>query len=361
MAEPLCPYFRKCAGCTTQHLDYSLQLENKKKKILDGTRINEAEVFSAEPYYYRNRMEFFWKEKSLCLRGKKSELVQIDRCVIAEEKIYGLMKEINRFFQEKDDFHGVVIRVTKQSSSLSFTLKSGFSEEIVDTIKEFSTITTAEKVIITFISSFDEFYSDNYIVIKGEEYLEEELLGRRFKFSIQGFFQNNTIMAEKMQKYVSGLLEKYTTQKAELLDLYSGVGTFGIINGDKFEKVTLVESFAPAVELAKKNMIENKIKNGQAYALTGEQIGRIKFNPDLYVITDPPRVGMEQRSIAELNRLKPHLIVYVSCNVEQLKKDLLKFKNYVVKSAALFDLFPQTNHSEAVVELVLTTKEDLKK
>src|SRR3989344_5767858 len=240
MAEPLCPYFRKCAGCTTQHLDYSLQLENKKKKILDGTRINEAEVFSAEPYYYRNRMEFFWKEKSLCLRGKKSELVQIDRCVIAEEK--------------------------------------------VDTIKEFSTITTAEKVIITFISSFDEFYSDNYIVIKGEEYLEEELLGRRFKFSIQGFFQNNTIMAEKMQKYVSGLLEKYTTQKAELLDLYSGVGTFGIINGDNFEKVTLVESFAPAVELAKKNMIENKIKNGQAYALTGEQIGRIKFNPDLYVI-----------------------------------------------------------------------------
>jgi tRNA/tmRNA/rRNA uracil-C5-methylase (TrmA/RlmC/RlmD family) len=42
----------------------------------------------------------------------------------------------------------------------------------------------------------------------------------------------------------------------------------------------------------------------------------------------------------------------VSCNVEQLGKDLPKFKNYRIKSAAMFDLFPQTLHSESVVELV---------
>ena len=86
--------------------------------------------------------------------------------------------------------------------------------------------------------------------------------------------------------------------------------------------------------------------------LSGGQIGRLKFTSPLYVITDPPRVGMEQKAIAELHKLKPEVIIYISCSVEQLQKDLAKFKGYVLKSAALFDLFPQTNHMEAVVELV---------
>jgi tRNA/tmRNA/rRNA uracil-C5-methylase (TrmA/RlmC/RlmD family) len=50
--------------------------------------------------------------------------------------------------------------------------------------------------------------------------------------------------------------------------------------------------------------------------------------------------------------LKPQVIIYVSCNVQQLAKDLAKFKDYTIKSAAMFDLFPQTNHLESVVELV---------
>ena len=74
---------------------------------------------------------------------------------------------------------------------------------------------------------------------------------------------------------------------------------------------------------------------------------------DLYVITDPPRVGMHEETIIQLRKLKPKLIIYISCNVDQLAKDLPKFKDYKIKSAAVFDLFPQTNHMESVIELVL--------
>jgi len=62
---------------------------------------------------------------------------------------------------------------------------------------------------------------------------------------------------------------------------------------------------------------------------------------------------MHPKAILELNEHKPKVIIYVSCNVEQLSKEIPRFKNYSVKSAAMFDLFPQTPHIEAVVELVL--------
>jgi tRNA/tmRNA/rRNA uracil-C5-methylase (TrmA/RlmC/RlmD family) len=78
----------------------------------------------------------------------------------------------------------------------------------------------------------------------------------------------------------------------------------------------------------------------------------VSLPAQLFVILDPPRSGMHQKTIEQLNRLKPKAMLYVSCNVQQLKKDIAKFRSYAVKSAALFDFFPQTPHSEAVVELV---------
>ena len=62
---------------------------------------------------------------------------------------------------------------------------------------------------------------------------------------------------------------------------------------------------------------------------------------------------MHPKAIERLNELKPKAIIYVSCNVEQLGKEIPRFKNYKIKSVAMFDLFPQTPHIEAVIELVL--------
>jgi tRNA/tmRNA/rRNA uracil-C5-methylase (TrmA/RlmC/RlmD family) len=70
------------------------------------------------------------------------------------------------------------------------------------------------------------------------------------------------------------------------------------------------------------------------------------------VITDPPRSGMHPDTVIDLNKRKPKAIIYISCNIQQLSKDIPKFYDYDLKSAALFDLFPQTPHCEGVVELV---------
>ena len=61
---------------------------------------------------------------------------------------------------------------------------------------------------------------------------------------------------------------------------------------------------------------------------------------------------MHQKTVNHLNQLLPEAIIYISCNPQQLGKDIPRFRKYKIKSVALFDLFPQTFHSEAIVELV---------
>ena len=185
-----------------------------------------------------------------------------------------------------------------------------------------------------------------------KETLTENYLGKKFGFSAFGFFQNNTEVAEMMLKYVHEIFSGYDIKNTQLLDLYGGVGTFGIINADLFENVVIVESYKPSVDMASINVTNNKIDNVSAVCLNAKSMGRIKFNDKLFVITDPPRSGMEQKTIDTLKKLKPEVIIYVSCNAEQLGKDIKKFKEYTIRSAALFDMFPQTRHCETVVELI---------
>jgi len=376
----ICPYFDHCSGCTTQNIPYSKQLENKKENLaalLNKHTFPFIQVFFGQEFSYRNRMEFIFHSKGLGLRAKDNpkRIIDIDHCPISMPKINTLLTEVRNYFSEANNFNinsfnlnlkrglfrGVVIRSTLLGdSSLSFVLNedisergvAGEKEKAMSQIKEFSLKTTAKNVVITFVqSNIDDLYSSNYLVIKGRDYLEEELCGKKFSFPIQGFFQNNPKVAEKMFNYVNTLLQKYPTNNAELMDLYSGVGTFGIVSSKLFSKTIFVESFSESVNFSQKNMKENSLKNASAHILQAHQLSRLKFSPDLYVIADPPRAGMEEKAIIQLNTLKPKVIVYVSCNPQQLSKDLAKFKQYTIKSIALFDLFPHTWHSEVVVEL----------
>ena len=116
----------------------------------------------------------------------------------------------------------------------------------------------------------------------------------------------------------------------------------------------MVESFIPSVRVAQKNISLNSVRNAKIIGLDAKRFKVIEFDKEqkLFVITDPPRSGMHPKTIARLNELCPDAIIYVSCNVDQLGGDLAKFDGFRIKSAAMFDFFPQTPHSESVIELV---------
>ena len=251
--------------------------------------------------------------------------------------------------------HALIRATSAGDTAISFVLNEDSSKKelMTEKIKEFALNSSANNIQISFLEAeHDESTSDRFITIKGNEYLNEILCSKKFNFPIQGFFQNNTPMAEKMHEYIHTLLQQYPTTKASLLDLYGGVGTFGIINADLFKDVTIIESVSPAILYANQNIINNQIKNAKALLLDAKSLGRVKLGTPLYVIADPPRTGMDQKAIDQLKSRNPEVIIYISCNLEQLAKELPKFKLYEIKSIALLDLFPQTNHCETVVELV---------
>jgi 23S rRNA (uracil1939-C5)-methyltransferase len=369
MAEPLCKYFGQCGGCASQHIDYATQLDSKRKQLAHSISVeaDSIEVFSDKEYYYRNRMDLIFTPRGIGLRKKGDwrSIVDVEQCVIANEKLNVLIKEVREHFRNVDFFdvrknegtyRYVVIRTPGNTSSLSFVINedSHKTGEAIDKIKAYAKVSTAENIIVTYVpKQTDMSISEEFFVVKGSDMLTENYQGKIFTYSVQGFFQNNTLMADKMHEYVHNLCMKYQSKNLTLLDLYAGVGTFGINNCDLFKDLFIVEADKHCVQAARINIEKNKIENTQILELDAMQLKKVNLpDKELFVITDPPRSGMHPKTIEQLNRLKPKVIIYISCNIEQLGRDLPKFKDYELKSSALFDLFPHTPHAEGVVELV---------
>ncbi|NTV23278.1 MAG: 23S rRNA (uracil(1939)-C(5))-methyltransferase RlmD [Nanoarchaeota archaeon] len=364
MAIPLCPYYGACGGCSLQHFDHAMQLDIKKKALFSLIKFDNIEIISGNPYHYRNRLDLVFHPSGLGFRkkGEWNKIIDIEKCAIGNERLNTLLAEVRKHFVNSDyydlnrktgTFRYAVIRTPKEESSISFVLdaKSTRISEAVEKIKTYSAVSTADNIIVTYVER-DDSISEDFFVVKGKDMLVDTFLGKKLAYSVQGFFQNNPEIAEKMIQLVYSLLEKYPTKSASLLDLYGGVGTFGIVCSGLFSHTTIVESFAKSIDAANANILANNLKNISAYALEANKLRRLKLCDPLYLITDPPRSGMDQKSIDIIKELSPEVIIYVSCNPQQLAKDILKFKKYQLKSAYLLDMFPQTYHYEAVVELV---------
>lgn len=367
MVKPKCKYFNKCGGCLLQNKEYKEQLELKKSVLTEITGFKKIPVFFGKPFNYRNRLDLIFHKGGLGFRARKKwhEIVDIESCEIGEKRINELITEIKKEFknidafdliEKKGTYKFVVIRTPKNDSLISFVLnsKSKNLEKAINKIISFSKKCSAKNVLIALVEpERDTTISDNIKIIKGSNLLNENLMDHNFIFSGQGFFQNNTEMAEKMHEYCNQLIKKYNTKNTCLLDLYGGVGTFGIINSNLFNKVIIAENVKNAIDCAKINIKNNHVKNADAKVLDAKHIKMLNLKAPLFVITDPPRGGMHPKTIIYLNKIKPKVIIYISCNIKQFEKELNMLRNYKIKSVALFDLFPQTEHSESVIELVL--------
>jgi len=366
MIEPRCPYFGKCGGCSSQDLDYNSQLETKKEKLAKAIGFDNIQIFSGQEYGYRHRMDLIFHPKGLGFREKGSwhKAVDVKQCAISNAKLNSLIGEIREFFQgvesfdhkhNEGTFRYAVIRTPPSDSSVSIVLNT--EAENLETARQrivrFAAQTSAANVLITYVIPHrDVSVSENYEVVKGTDMIHEEYLGRTFWYPVQGFFQNNHEMSESMHSYCHERLRSYPTDKAHLIDLYGGVGTFGIINAGLFQTITTVESYEPAVNACQKNMVENKISNLNPVLLDAKRLRTLELPRPLYVIADPPRNGIHPKALKRMRELQPGLILYVSCNIKLLGSELKELDTCTIKSAALFDLFPQTPHQEAVIELV---------
>ena len=200
----------------------------------------------------------------------------------------------------------------------------------------------------------DTIYDQDVVCYKGREYILEEMEGLQFSINAKSFYQTNSEQAYELYKLTrefAGL-----TGQEIVYDLYTGTGTIAQFVSKQALKVIGVESVPEAILDAKANAKRNSIEN--CHFFVGDM--KVVFNdafiaqhgqPDV-VITDPPRDGMHKEVVAQLLKIAPQRIVYVSCNSATQARDLaLLDEGYKVTRVRPVDMFPQTHHVENIVLL----------
>lgn len=196
-------------------------------------------------------------------------------------------------------------------------------------------------------------------LIWGVDHLEEELLGLRFKISLGSFFQTNPASAERLYQRVLDHVTECSTEEGVIMDLFCGTGTIAQLMARHLpeREIIGVDIAESSIKDARKNAALNEVENAKFFS---SDVGKfLKANPEYSgqietIILDPPRNGVEGKSLQKVIDLDARNIVYVSCNPATQARDskTLKEAGYDVKSYCLVDQFPHTSHIEGIAVFI---------
>ncbi|MCY6371250.1 23S rRNA (uracil(1939)-C(5))-methyltransferase RlmD [Clostridium ganghwense] len=380
--EPVCSIYKRCGGCSLQHMSYEAQLEFKKNRVRDVLeRIGKLEDYvlhdtlgMKEPYRYRNKVQLPVGEENGEIKigfyaPRSHNIIDMDTCYIQDEiadKVVKLTKEwMNKFnlkaYNEEDNSGIVrhimirrgfktkevmVVIVTRQNS---FPYKEEFVELIRENIKEVTSIVQNINHKKTNV-----ILGEKCITLYGEDFISDYIGEFKFNISPLSFFQVNPIQTEVL--YNKALEYADLSGKEVVFDAYCGTGTISLFLSKKANKVYGVEIVQQAIENAKINAKQNNINNVEFQVGKSEEaipeLIKNGIKADV-VVVDPPRKGCDKVLLEAITEMKPERIVYVSCDPSTLARDLaiLKEEGYKTVEVQPVDMFPQTGHVETVVKI----------
>ena len=188
-------------------------------------------------------------------------------------------------------------------------------------------------------------------VLYGKGYIEDSLMGLKFRISARSFYQINPVQTEVL--YGKALELAGLKGKETVIDAYCGIGTIGLLAAKKAGNVIGVELNPDAVRDAIGNAKGNKITNARFFSGdAGEfmiDMADQEEKADV-VFMDPPRSGSTEAFLDAVARLAPKTVVYISCGPETQARDvkyLLK-KGYRAEGAWPVDMFPMTDEIENI-------------
>ncbi len=382
--EPDCATYEKCGGCVLRHIKYFETLRMKeqavqntlKKELGHDVKVEKC-IPMAEPYYYRNKLQYpvGQNENAKAVMGVFSErshrIIPPVDCKIQNETAQKVAKSILEFVNEnnisgynEEENSGllrhIIIRVGNSTKEIMVTLVvTDFNipkeRELVNfLIKKYPKIRTIAKNLNSNITNV--VLGDKTKTIYGDGYIFDYLKEFKFKISPLSFYQVNSIQTEKL--YSKAVEYASLTGKETVFDLYCGIGTIGIFASKKIKKLYGIETVPEAIKDAKENAKINDIKNAEFFVGDVENIlpklvKEKKLSADV-VFIDPPRKGCERIVLDTLLKVKPKTIVYVSCNPATLARDLKVLeKSYNIVECTPVDMFSFSFHCEAVTHLKL--------
>jgi 23S rRNA (uracil1939-C5)-methyltransferase len=397
-----CTFFGICGGCKAQDLDYRRQISYKQEQVVDCfERIGKLKDFEINPilpskniFYYRNKMEYSFSEKKwlskeemsseeelpqtafglgLHVPGRYDKILDINECWLQSEKSNRILNFTRDFFTEKKStahstkthtgyLRHLVIKQSQLTSDLMVNLvtfsddEALFKEYTEGLLKQVDGITTivnnvSEKLSQVAAGDYEKVYF-------GPGFIHDFIGKYKFRISANSFFQTNTLQAENL--YRTALEFAGVKGNEVVYDLFCGAGTISIYFSQNVKSVYGFESVDSAIDDAKNNSGLNQINNTRFYKtdlnksflplLKGQGIP----SADL-IISDPPRSGMNPKTIEDILQLKPAKIVYISCNPSTQARDIqmLAEGGYELKKINPVDMFPHTYHIENIALLLL--------
>jgi len=379
---PRCSVFGwgMCGGCQWQHVDQDAALSAKRDEVIDAAtrigKIDNASVLTrktlsaSEDFGYRNKIELEARLHKGRLelgfhRAGSNELISPESCPLFAAPQKNLLKAVQgalRFALGSADFglSRVALRFSARTSAfeIACVTKPGTfpRARVAQTLKAACPQATS---IVRILQKAPARAAGRRVptpqfkgveVLSGAGYWEEQLGRYAYKVSAPSFFQVNTAAAELL---VAFALEEIAADGSDrVADLYCGVGTFSLPLASAAGSLIAVESSGPAVRDLRRNLSDA----GCSVEIIGGEVGRDTSGigaPVDALVVDPPRAGLAPGARAEILRLAPGRLVYVSCDPATLARDLAELINagYTLQSLQPVDLFPQTAHIECVATL----------
>jgi len=377
--EAPCQHYPACGGCRFQDLAYEAQLAAKAGQVKDAlARIGGLPDLELEPavpaesiFHYRNKLEYSFSDTPVGpglgfhKAGRWDELIDVDRCWLTTDlgnairnsvRTWAREHRLPAYSQETQEgyLRHLVVREGRNTGQALVTLVTApgelrGEESFVETLREFPEVRSIHWAVNDRPAEVTNLPTR---VLWGEPWIEEEILGLRYRIRPNAFMQTNTAMCEVLY----ALAAEYAglTGEETVYDLYCGTGTIGLTLARDALTVWGVEASEESVACALENAQLNGLSNAAFFAgdvASSVEELRERAGPPDVVVVDPPRAGLTNKAVRRIGELAAPRLVYVSCNPTTLAgnaKEFVREWGYRVERVRPVDMFPHTPHIESV-------------
>lgn len=378
--KPQCAIYEVCGGCQLMHLRYDKQLDFKLDLLRQALKkyqpagyedyILHPTLGMSKPEFYRAKLQFQTRQfKGKVQAGLYAQgshrLVAIQDCLVQDKVTQEIINQVADLLTKYQipihderrqlGIRTVMVRRSRKTGQVHLIFVTSrqvnlqrLLGELIAMYPEIMTVALNHHK-----SKSSEIYGEKTEIIWGQESIRESVLGYEFDLSPRAFYQLNPEQTEVLYGEAVKALDLDGSE--HLIDAYCGVGTIGFAFAHQVQSVRGMDIIPEAIEDAKKNARRLGFDNTYYEAGRAEEIIP-KWYAEGYradaLVVDPPRTGLDKQLLDTILRYKPAKMVYVSCNVSTLARDLVELtKVYTVEYIQSVDMFPHTARTEAVVKL----------
>ena len=397
--------YHELSSSHIMHLAYPQQLEFKqdlmqqaleKYKPAGWQRYENRPTIGMEnPVHYRNKLQYQIRRlnSGVVIAGLYKEnshhLVNLEDCIVQEELTQEIVNRacqlIEKYKLPVDDerktrgIRTIMLRRSQKTGQVQMVIVSSAAisldgqvwpaprgemtkqqkMSLVKLDKMLSDLTEEYEDLVTIAANYhpkktSEIYGEKTQVLFNEkETITEGVLDYEFELSPRAFYQLNPTQANVL--YAEAVKALNPKKDDRVIDAYCGVGSIGFAVAKKVKSVHGMDIIGEAIQDARKNAKKLGFKNcfyevGKAENVIPAWIKSGQRATALLV--DPPRTGLDEKLLETIIKFPPEKMVYVSCNVSTLAKDLTVLAQlFNVDYIQSVDMFPHTARTEAVVKL----------